>query len=202
LRVFTKTGVIIRDGNRAKSLPSRLRCRIRARDESIDDGLASRLVARAHRAVEGRTRDPPARRRDQVKDRRTRSHRSFIPAGLCQALEGDERSLAGAREGIRRLIDEVSLEDRLPNSPSRLVSAGSPSRLDLFAQRRAAVSRSPARAAEPHREDEWKPPGDTSSQSRVGRRRRSRNADIVDNVSRCHRSRPPRDRRPSTPRQM
>ncbi len=30
--------------------------------------------------------------------------------GLCHALEGDERSLAGAREGIRHLIDEVSLE--------------------------------------------------------------------------------------------
>jgi site-specific DNA recombinase len=30
--------------------------------------------------------------------------------GLCHALEGDERSLAGAREAIRGLIDEVSLE--------------------------------------------------------------------------------------------
>jgi hypothetical protein len=30
--------------------------------------------------------------------------------GLCHALEGNERSLAGAREAIRGLIEEVSLE--------------------------------------------------------------------------------------------
>ena len=37
-------------------------------------------------------------------------------ADLCHALEGDERSLTAAREAIRGLIDEVSLEpdgDRL-----------------------------------------------------------------------------------------
>ena len=30
--------------------------------------------------------------------------------GRCHALEGDDRALAGAREAIRGLIDEVSLE--------------------------------------------------------------------------------------------
>lgn len=41
--------------------------------------------------------------------------------GLCHALQGDERSLAGAREAIRQLIDEVTLE---PEGDQRIVLKG------------------------------------------------------------------------------
>ena len=87
---------------------------IRKLIQAIKDGISGVAIKDELLALE--TRQAELKRQLQEPEAAPLLHPSMSDlyrekvTGLCHALEGDERSLAGAREAIRGLIDEMSLE--------------------------------------------------------------------------------------------